>query len=393
MLQNYVQYNPEKIIFGKGTECQVGQEVARYSKTCLLHYDGGDYINPLLDRIRQSLKDAGVTFYELGGVEPNPRLTLVRKGIEMVKEHNIGFVLAVGGGSTMDSAKFISVGTYYDGDIWNHGRFAPIHTPIIPKGVVLTLPGTGSEVSTSAVIRNDEVDPEIKNCFFAEEFRFDFAIINPELTYTLPPSQTAAGAYDIISHSMEDYFTSTEDAEYLWGVCETVINSVMKNVQIALKDPTNYTARANICRVAYVPLEDIMDRGTQYNFCVHNIEKPVTGTYHSTHGKILAIMMPAWMKYCYKTNIPLFMRLCVNCFGAKPDYDHPEKTIMEGIRNLEHFTHDIGLPTRLSEIGIDDSKFEYLADLAVWGDRENGYVGQVTKMKFEDIIEIYKLAL
>ena len=136
-----------------------------------------------------------------------------------------------------------------------------------------------------------------------------------------------------------------------------------------------------------------MDRGTQYNFCVHNIEKPVTGTYHSTHGKILAIMMPEWMKYCYKTNIPLFMRLCINCFGAKPDYDHPENTIMEGIHNLEHFTHDIGLPTRLSEIGIDDSKFEYLADLAVWGDRENGYVGQVTKMKFDDIIEIYKLAL
>ena len=393
MLQNYVQYNPQKIIFGKGTETEVGKEVAQYGKTCLVHYDGGDYIMPLIERIRKSLEDAGVTVYELGGVEPNPKLSLAHKGMDMVREHDIDFVLAVGGGSTMDSAKFIAVGAYYDGDLWNHPRFAPIHTKIVPHGVVVTLPGTGSEVSTAAVLRNDEVDPEQKGCFFANEFRFDFAIINPELTYTLPPKQTAAGAFDIIAHAMEDFFADTQDVHYMPATCEAVINEVMKNVRIALKDPTNYAARANLSRVAYVPLEDIETSGVPYFFCAHNIEKPVTGTYHQTHGLMLAIIMPAWMKYAYKRNIPQFTRLCVNCFGAKMDYMNPERTILEGIRNLENFIEEIGLPTRLSQIGIDDSQFEFMADLAVNGDHENGFVGMAIKMYYQDIINVYRIAL
>lgn len=391
MLNNYVQFNPCKIIFGEDAELQVGVEVTKFGSRCLVHYCGKSVLS-LVSRVRESLEAAGVEVFELGGVEPNPRISLAHKGMEMVREHDIDFVLAVGGGSTMDSTKYIACGTYYDGDIWDHPKFAPITTRVIPHGVVVTLPGTGSEVSTAAVMRDDMSEPERKTCLFADEFRFNFAIINPEITYTVPPFHTAAGAFDIISHAMEDYFVAPTDVEFMLAALEGVINEVMKNVRVALKDPTNYVARANICRVAYATLEDVITAGMDHGFVVHNVERPLTAMYHNTHGQMLAILTPAWMKYCYKQNTPRFTRLCVNCFGAKMDYANPENTIMEGITNLENFIKEIGLSTRLSEVGIDATGFEVCADMAVNGDREKGYVGVATKLYYNDIIKVYQLA-
>lgn len=393
MLNDYVQYNPSKIFFGKNVEDNIGKEVRKDGGTrVLIHYDAGDFIKPLIKKVRKNLEDEGLTVFELGGVVPNPKISLMKQGCQLVRDNNIDFVLAVGGGSTMDSAKYIACGTYYNGDIWNHPKFAPITTKVLKHAVIVTMPGTGSDVSTAAVWRDDTTAPEKKTCVFAEEMRFDFVMLDPVLTYTLPKFQTAAGCFDIISHSMEDYFCAPTDVEFYLAAYEGVINEVKKNVKICLTDPTNYTARANICRVAYVPLEDVIISGSKHGYCVHNLEKPMTATYHRTHGEMLAIMFPAWFKYCYKKNIPLFTRICVNCFNARMDYEHPENTIMEGITNMEHFIQDIGLPTRLSQIGIDDSKFEYCADYAVAGGTD-GYIGMGIKCFKDDILNIYKLAL
>lgn len=392
MLSDYVHHNPEKIIFGRGAEDKVTDEVAARGGTrVLIHFDAGGFILPLIARIRACLERAGIEVLELGGVVPNPKLSLMREGCRMVRERGIDFVLAVGGGSTMDSAKYIACGSYYDGEIWDHPGFAPISTRVLPHGAVVTMPGTGSDVSTAAVWRDDTVEPERKACVFARELRFDFAIIDPELTYTLPPFQTAAGCFDIMSHAMEDYFCVPEGVEFALAAYEGVINEVMRSVRAALDDPRDYTARANICRVAYVPLDDSLSSGIDRGYCVHNLEKPLTGTFHRTHGEMLAILFPAWMRFCSHMNLPLFTRLAVRCFGAKMDFGHPEATVEEGIVNLEHFIGDIGLPTRLSQAGITAECFGAMADLAI-EQSANDYIGRGIKLYRDDIVRVYELA-
>lgn len=392
MLNNYVQYNPNKIIFGKDTDQQVGKLIKEMGcKNVLIHYDSGDFIKPLIKRVSENIKNEGIEVFELGGVVPNPKLSLMKKGCQIVRDNNIEFILAVGGGSTMDSSKYIAVGTYYDGDLWNHQKFAKINTPVLKHGVIVTMPGTGSDVSTAAVWRDDTVEPERKTCVFANEMRFDFAIINPELTYTLPKFQTAAGCFDIISHSMEDYFCAPEDSEFYLAAYEGVINDVMINVKKALKKPDDYTARANIARCAYLPLEDVITMGALRGYCVHNLEKPMTGMFHRTHGEMLAILFPAWMEYCYKRNLPLFVRLSVKCFDAKMNFTHPEETVLEGINNLRNFIRDIGLPQHLSEVNITEDSFEECAERGIL-DSGVGYIGRAIQLTKQDIIEVYKLA-
>lgn len=393
MINNYVQHNPNRIIFGKDSEKQVANEIIALGCTkVLLHFDDGDFILPLVNHISEMLEMVDIKCYRLGGVKPNPKVSLMKEGCKIVKDNNIDFILAIGGGSTMDSAKYIACGTYYDGDIWYHEKFKPISTTVIKHGVVVTMPGTGSEVSTAAVWRDDTIEPNKKTCVFAKEMRFDFAIINPTFTFTLPNFQTAAGCFDIISHSIEDYFCAPESSEFYLATYEAIINDVIKNVRIVLKQPYNYTARANISRVAYVPLNDVISCGAQRGYSFHNIEKPMTGLYHRTHGEMLAIIVPAWMKYNFKKNIPLFTRLAVNCFNAKMDYENHESTIQEGINNLENFLTEIGLPTRLKQIGIDDSNFDVCANMAI-DTAKNDYVGLGIKLTKQEIISTYKLAL
>ncbi|MDD3337368.1 MAG: iron-containing alcohol dehydrogenase [Lachnospiraceae bacterium] len=392
MLENFIYTYPTTMIFGKDTDMEVGAQVKKYSDKCLIHHDGGAYLEALIKRVKKSLEDAGVEVFELGGVRPNPKLSLMREGMKICRDNEINFVLAIGGGSVMDSTKFIALGTHYDGDPWDCPSFAPVPSEVLSHGCICTLPGTGSEVSNCSMVVNDEGEFEVKHSFFADELRFNFCIINPELTYSLPAKQTASGAVDIISHFMESYFTSTIDAEMLMGIAETGINNVKKNVKIVLENPKDYTARANMLQAAYYAMDGAMYAGTTSDWAVHGFENPMTVTYHSTHGLMLGIMTPAWMKYVYKRNIPLFTRFCVNCFGAQMDYMNPELTIKEGIANFESFVQSLGLPTRLSEIDIDDSKFDFCAQTAV-DNSFGGKVGMVSQLSKEEIIKIYKLAL
>lgn len=392
MLNNYVQYNPNKIIFGKDTEKNIGKLIKNYdSKKVLVHYDAGEFITPLINSIKKNLEGEGLQVFLLGGVVPNPKLSLMKEGCRIVKENDIDFVLAVGGGSTMDSAKYIACGTYYDGELWNHPKYKKIETPILKHGVIVTMPGTGSDVSTAAVWRDDTISPERKTCVFAEEMRFDFAVINPELTYSLPKFQTAAGCFDIIAHSMEDYFCAPKDSEFYLSAYEGVINDVIINVKIALQNPNDYTARANIARCAYLPLEDVITMGAKRGYCVHNLEKPMTTLYHKTHGEMLAILFPAWIEYTYKRNIPLFTRLSVRCFNASMNFEHPEYTILDGIKNLRNFIKEIGLPNYLHEIGINEENFELCADQGI-EDSGCNYIGSAIQLSRDEIIEVYKLA-
>ncbi|MGN1399457.1 MAG: iron-containing alcohol dehydrogenase [Erysipelotrichaceae bacterium] len=392
MLNNYVQYNPNKIIFGKDSDQQVGKLIKELGcKRVLIHYDNGDFIKPLIEKVRANISKEGIEVFELGGVVPNPKLSLMKKGCQIVRENDIDFILAVGGGSTMDSSKYIALGAYYQGDLFNHPKFAKIETPVLKHGVIVTMPGTGSDVSTAAVWRDDTVNPERKTCVFADEMRFDFSIINPELTYSLPKFQTAAGCFDIISHCMEDYFCAPQDSEFYLAAYEGVINDVMINVRKALVKPDDYTARANIARCAYLPLEDVITMGAIRGYCVHNLEKPMTGMFHRTHGEMLAILFPAWMQYCYKRNLPLFVRLSVKCFGAKMNYANPEETVLEGIKNLRNFIKEIGLPQYLSEVNITEDCFEQCAERGIL-DSGVGYIGRAIQLTKQDIIEVYKLA-
>lgn len=392
MINNFEFYNKTRLIFGKDTETEVGKNVKQYSDKCLVHYDGGDHMKPILDRVRKSLTEAGVEIIELGGVEPNPKLSLIRKGIELCKEEDIGFVLAVGGGSVMDSAKFIAFGIHHPGDVWTYQSFTPVDWDVVPMGCISTLPGTGSEFSQVSMVVNDEGEYDVKALFGHPTIKFDFAIINPELFYTLPAKQTAAGAFDIIAHLTENYFGSTTNADAYEGYIFTGVNTVIRNVKNALANPTDYDARANLALASIMPMS-FLTSGVVPDMCVHNIEKPMTTTYKQTHGEMLGILTIAWMKYCYKRDLPKFTSFAVQCMGAKMNYENPEETILEGIDRLEKFVADIGLATRLSQVGItSDEKFGFCADIGLFHDRNNT-IGNVSKLTYDQILEVYNIAL
>lgn len=395
MIKDFILEPKTTIIFGKDSHKKIGEQVKRYGNKCLIHHDSGTYLSSLLQDVKQSLQDADVEVYELGGVLPNPRYSLVVKGIELCRKENIDFVLAVGGGSVMDSAKFIAFGKNADFDIWTYKSFTPYKHQILSHGAISTLPGTGSELSSAAMILNDTLEHHVKGHFTHASFRFDFAVINPELAYSLPPKQVAAGAMDTISHAMEGYFSNTENAYLLKGYMENIILTVMTNLKCALKNPDNYDARANLWLASLMPMEHYVISSTQPDWVVHNIEKPLTAMHKGTHGFNLAILTIAWMKYVYKRDVPQFVRWAVNVMGVKEDYYHPEVTVREGIQRFEEFLKSVGLPTRLSEVGITSDSFEAAAELALevagFKGRE-GTIGMISKLTFEDMLKVYELA-
>ena len=257
MLNNFVWKVKTKLIFGKDTVKNVGPEVASYGvKKVLVHYDGSDFIKPLIAKVKESLEASGLTVYELPGVEPNPKFSLVMKGIRLCREEGIEFVVAVGGGSTMDSAKVISVGTNYPGkdeDIWDKVDVDVKHKAL-PHAAITTLAATGSEFSGTAMVQNDLLEYPVKKGIGGPDICFDFVIADPELLYTLPLKQTAAGSMDIISHSMESYFGDSDNAYLQKGVLATVIRTTMKEARVARDDPQNYDARANLFLCSYVAM-------------------------------------------------------------------------------------------------------------------------------------------
>jgi alcohol dehydrogenase YqhD (iron-dependent ADH family) len=385
-MKNFIYNNSTIIIFGKDSEQKVGFETKKYGKKVLLHYGGGSIKRSgLYDKVINSLKKEEIDVIELSGVKPNPRLSLVREGIKLVKENNIDFILAVGGGSVIDSAKAISIGAMYDKDVWDFFDKGVEIKAALPIGVVLTLPAAGSETSHSCVITNE--DGWYKRSAASILERPKFAIMNPELTYTLPNYQTACGATDMIAHVMERYFTNEKNVEYTDQLCEATIRVIMDSVKICLNDNHNYASRANLMWAGTNAHSGILGTGRIEDWASHGIEHELSGIYDITHGAGLAIIFPAWMKYVYKHDLERFARFANTIFGIKINNDLHE-TSLQGIKRLEGFFAEIGLPTKLSEVNISTDKFEEMAIKAT----KNHKIGNFVKLGKEDVINILNLA-
>lgn len=386
-MENFVFQNATKIIFGKGTEDQVGQEVRRYADKVLLHYGGGSIKKTgLYDKIMKSLAEAGVAVHELGGVKPNPRVDLVREGVRICREKGIDFILAVGGGSVIDSAKAIAIGVPYEGDVWDfYARKATVQRAL-PIGVVLTIAAAGSEASAGSVITNEE--GYYKRSVSHILLRPKFAILNPELTFTLSPYQTACGVADIMAHVMERYFTNTENVDLTDRLCESTLKTVIYNTPIAIQDPTNYAARAEIMWAGTLAHNGLLGTGRVEDWASHMIEHEISGIYDVPHGAGLAVVFPAWMRYVYRHNINRFAQFAVRVWNVEPDFASLEKTALAGIERLKEYFRSIGLPVTLKELGIPDDRLEEMAAKCT----ERGPVGNFVKLEKEDVLNILEMA-
>jgi hypothetical protein len=386
-MENFTFVNPTKIIFGRGAEEHVGKEVRPFSGRILLHYGKGSVrTSGLLDRICHSLRKEGIRYTGLGGVTPNPRLSLVREGIRLCREEKIDFILAVGGGSVIDSAKTIAVGVPYHGDGWDFFLRSATIEAAIPVGVVLTIPAAGSESSSAAVITNEE--GALKRDAQSELMRPRFAIMNPELTFTLPPYQTACGIADIMAHVMERYFTNAKAVDFTDLLCEATLKTIIHHAPIVLREPKNYDSRAEVMWAGTVAHNDLLSTGRIGDWASHMIEHELSALYDVAHGAGLAVIFPAWMKRVYRHDVARFAQFAARVWNVDYDFGDPARTAREGIRRMEVFFREIGLSVTLEELGVEENRYSEMARKCT----ERGPVGNFAKLSRDTVGEIYRLA-
>lgn len=392
---DYFKYHaPTDVIFGKNTESRVGELCRQYGATkVLVHFGGQSAVKSgLIDRICQSLAESGLEYKLLGGVVPNPRLSKIKEGIELCKKEKIDFILAVGGGSVIDSSKGIGYGLVNEGDVWDYYIGKKAVTGCAPIGCVLTIAAAGSEMSTSSVVTNEEGWLK-RNLQSAYSF-CKFAVMNPMLTYTLPAYQTASGCTDIIVHSMERYFTAekTQQLDIIDRISEQLMRNVMRNAKIALKDPENYDARAEIMWCGTLSHNDTTGDRTFGDWSCHQLEHELSGMFDVAHGAGLAAVWGTWARYVYKHNLPRFVQFAVNIMGVPNNFRNPEATALEGIAALESFFRHIGMPNKISDLGIEitDEQIKELAYKCSFNNTRT--IGCVKQLTIEDMENIYRLA-
>ncbi len=389
-MENFVFCNPTKIIFGRGTETKVGSEAAKISNKVLLHYGSGSIKSSgLYDKIVQSLQENNVEFVELAGVKPNPRLSLVYEGIRLCREQNVGLILAVGGGSPIDSAKAIAAGVKYDGDVWDFFTGKATVKDALPLATILTIPAAGSEASTGCVITKEE--GMLKRAFNSNHVYPRFSILNPELAFTLPPFQVACGVADIMAHLMERYFTNAYPVELTDRMIEGVLKTVINNAPTLLAEPQNYDAWAEVMWSGTVAHNNLLNTGRPGDWASHDIEHELSAQYDIAHGAGLAMVFPAWMKYVYKHDINRFVQFAVRVWNVEEDHFNREKTALAGIAKLEGFWSSLGLAVRLSAASLDDTHFNIMAGKCTADDTRT--VGNFVKLGQKDVVNIYTLAL
>lgn len=388
-MNNFTFYSPTYFVFGKDTENEAGKYVKRFGgSNVLVHYGGGSVVKSgLLERVQKSLMESGITYKTLGGVKPNPRSGLVYEGIKLCKEENIDFILAVGGGSVIDSAKAIAAGVKYDGDFWDFYEGKEV-TEAVPVGTILTISAAGSEGSGDSVITHE--NGMLKRGASGEALRPAFSILNPQLTTTLSNYQTACGATDIMAHVFERYFTNTKDVEITDRLCEGVLLTMIKEVPKALKDSSDYNSRANIMWAGMVAHNNICGVGRVQDWSSHQIEHELSALYDVAHGAGLAVIFPAWMKYVMKNATDKFAQMAVRVWGCQMDFENPERTALEGIHRFENFLKSIGMPLTFEEIGAKESDIPEMVK-KLMGDRES--IGGLVELTAKDVENIYRLAL
>ncbi|MBQ6181691.1 MAG: iron-containing alcohol dehydrogenase [Ruminococcus sp.] len=388
-MDNFQFWSPTEFVFGKDTENEAGKYVKKHGGTkVLIHYGGNSAVKSgLLDKVKISLAEQDITYRVLGGVQPNPRDTLVYDGIQLCRDNGIDFILAVGGGSVIDSAKAIALGVPYEGDFWDFyaGKAEPVKA--LPVATVLTIAAAGSEGSGDSVITKEEGG--LKRGFGSDLIRPRFSIMDPQLTCTLPPYQTACGATDIMAHVFERYFTNTQEVEVTDRLCEAVLLTMIKETPRVIADPNNYQARANIMWAGTVAHNGIVGVGRSQDWNSHGIEHELSALYDCAHGAGLAVIMPAWMEFVYKHNVMRFAQVAVRVWGCPMDYENPENTALEGILCFRHFLRSIGMPINFEELGAKEEDIPGLVDKFGIGD---GKTGGFVHLSAEDIASIYRLA-
>ena len=389
---NFSYYNPTRIIFGKDSISKVGKEVSKHAKKVLLHYGGGSIKkNGVYNKAIASLTEAGIEVVELPGVVPNPRLSLVREGIDICKNENIDFILAVGGGSVIDSAKAIAFGALLtESDVWDdyYMKGDCEVTEALKVGVVLTIPAAGSESSTGTVITNDKNN--LKRAVNSEAIIPTFAIMDPETNYSLPDYQTACGAADILAHLQERYFTNETHNDLSDRLLESAMRNIISYAPLALKSPTDYRYRSELMWTGTIAHNNLLDRGRVGDWASHDIEHELSGMYDIAHGAGLAIVFPAWMRYVYTYNIDRFVQYAVRVWDISLTFDDKHTIVESAIMRLEDFYRSIGLPVRLGDAGIGPDQIKEMSDNAMIG---RSSIGNFVTLNSTDVEKIFRLAL
>lgn len=358
----------------------------------MLHYGGKSaQASGLLDKVKNLLHAADICFVELGGVVPNPRLSKVREGIALCRKEGVDFILAVGGGSVIDSAKGIAFGVPYTGDVWDFYLGKDEAKACLPMGCVLTIPAAGSEMSDGSVVTNEEGG--VKLGYGTDLARLKFAIMNPERTMTLPAWQTAAGVTDIMMHTMERYFTHDVDMTLTDHLSESLLRTMKECGLQIVKTPNDYRTRAQIMWGGSLAHNGLTGCGHEGDWATHQLEHELSGLFDVTHGAGLAAMWPSWARYVYREDVSRFVRFAVNVMGVENDFAHPEATALKGIERMEEFYHAIGMPINISELlnrEITDDEIKEMVRKCSWNDTIT--VGQFKVLNVKDMEAIYRLA-
>jgi alcohol dehydrogenase YqhD (iron-dependent ADH family) len=387
-MESFNFYSPTEFVFGRNRESECGELVKKYGGTkVLLHFGSSSAERSgLLGKVRESLKKAEVPFVELGGVQPNPKDSKVYEGIELCRRENVDFILSVGGGSCIDSAKAIAIGVLYDGDFWDFYAGKASIQKALPIGTVLTIAAAGSEGSPSSVVTKEEGG--LKRGVGSDIIRPKFSVLNPEWTCSLPAYQTACGATDIMAHVFERYFTNTPEVEITDRLCEAVLLTMLKEVPRVIQDPECYEARANIMWAGTVAHNDIVGVGRSQDWNSHGLEHELSGLYDVAHGAGLAVIMPAWMEYVMNHNVMRFAQMACRVFGCNMDFENPENTAKAGIREFRRFLSRIGMPINFEELGAKPEDIPLMVEKLNPGEG-HGFV----PIRSEDATAIYQLAV
>ncbi|MBS4461315.1 MULTISPECIES: iron-containing alcohol dehydrogenase [unclassified Facklamia] len=391
-MDNFNFYAPTYFAFGKDKEHEVGKLVKRFGGTkVLIHYGGGSVVRSgLLDRVTHALATENIDYVTLGGAMPNPRSSLVYEGIELCKRENIDFVLAVGGGSAIDSAKAIAAGAIYDGDFWDFFTGKPVNKAL-PIGTILTISAAGSEGSLDAVITKEE--DMLKRDASGEALRPVFSILNPSLTLTLSAYQTACGITDMMAHLYERYLTNTENVEVTDRMIEGLLLALISEGQKAMENPDNYESRANLMWAGMMAHNDSCGVGRTHDWASHDIEHELSAEYDCAHGAGLAVVMPAVFTYNLSHNVMRFAQIAVRVWGCQMDFENPERTAKAGIEAFRQFLISIGMPKNLAELGGKEEDIEKMAHRACYGNDRSGHIGGFVSLNEADVAAIFRMML
>ncbi|MBM7563583.1 iron-containing alcohol dehydrogenase [Paenibacillus sacheonensis] len=388
-MKSFTYQNPTKIVFGQGTTAQLGELVEPYGKTVLLVYGSGSIKRTgLYDQVMSQLHSIDAKVVELSGIEPNPRLTSVKRGIELCRGEGVDFILAVGGGSVLDAAKAIAAGVPYDGDVWDFFMHKAAIADALPMGAILTLSATGSEMNGNAVVSNWETKQ--KRSFGSIHTYPRFSILDPTLTFSVPRDQTVNGIVDIMSHVFEQYFSLTEDVPLQERLCESILQTVIENAELALDKPDSYEARANLMLCGTLALNGgLISVGMANDWASHGIEHEISAIYDIPHGAGLSIVFPNWMKYVYAERVGRFAQYAERVWGIERGSKSDEDMALAGISATRAFFTRIGAPATLSFYDIGEEHLDVMAREAVLF----GPIGNFKKLHEQDVKEILVMAL